>query len=254
MSFKKDEMKFNVKRDNLIIRGKVYLNSDKSKLPAIIISHEFGLNMRFLARYAKCLYKQGYAVFIYDFCGSGVGTSDGKSADMSVLTQKEDLSAVLDYVKTLDYIDNEHIILMGCSQGGLVTALVAAERAEEIEKMILFYPAFNIPDNARQCAKLCKKLGMKDLPKTFGAMHIKLSKKFIEDALSIEPWKEICAFTKPVLIVHGGVDNIVPFRYSKIASKKYTDCRLVKIKFAQHMFLTTACSRALKQAIYFLKE
>ena len=37
---------------------------------------------------------------------------------------------------------------MGCSQGGFVSALVAAKNNFPIEKLVLFYPALCIPDDA----------------------------------------------------------------------------------------------------------
>ena len=61
---------------------------------------------------------------------------------MSVLTEKADLEAVLEEVKQWDFVDTGSIYLMGNSQGGLVTALTAAEHKEEIRAVILIYPAF----------------------------------------------------------------------------------------------------------------
>lgn len=245
---------FCITREKLTIRGKIFVEEVQTPSPAVIISHEFGLNMKSVLRYARPLHQQGYVVVVYDFCGSGFGASDGESTNMSVLTEKEDLSAVLDYVKKLDYVDEKRVILMGCSQGGLVSALVAAEREEEVEKLILLYPAFCIPDQARQFAKFWFKLGMKNLPKMFTIWHIKLGKRYFEDAMSLEPWKEICNYAKPVLIVHGDMDWMAPVRYSKIAQEKYTNCQLVRIRWAQHMFFTTAFKRAIKEVVRYVER
>ena len=68
---------------------------------------------------------------------SGSGKSTGSSLGMSVLTEKADLLNVLDYVKGLDYVDPTRITLAGCSQGGLVSALAAAEREAEVERLVL---------------------------------------------------------------------------------------------------------------------
>ena len=38
------------------------------------------------------------------------------------------------------------IYLLGSSQGGLVSALLADECPEDFAGMVLFYPAFNIPE------------------------------------------------------------------------------------------------------------
>ena len=228
--------KFVVVNNGLKIKGKVFLPDDSKKLPAIIISHEFGMNMLSTGRYARRLYKLGYAVFIFDFCGSGAGISDGKSINNSLVTEKEDLSCVMDYVKSLDYVDSDHITLIGCSQGGIVSALLAAERESEIERLILNYPALSIPDDARRGSMLGAKFTSDNLPEKFMALYVKLGRAYIESALALEPWSQICTYSKPVLILHGDKDGIVPFSYSETANEKYPDSKLIKIKGGRHMF------------------
>ncbi len=49
--------------------------------------------------------------------GSLNGNSDGDFMDMTVMTEKEDLSAVMDFVKTKDYVDQDHLFLLGQSLG-----------------------------------------------------------------------------------------------------------------------------------------
>lgn len=72
--------------------------------------------------------------------------------EMSVATEVQDLHCVIDEVKKLDVVDEEHISLMGQSQGGVVCAVTAAERAAkalendedcDIEAMVLIYPALS---------------------------------------------------------------------------------------------------------------
>lgn len=244
--------KFVVLNNGLRIKGKVYLPDDSKKLPAIIISHEFGMNMLSTTRYAVKLYKLGYAVFIFDFCGSGAGISDGKSINNTLFTEKEDLNCVLDYVKSLDYVDSEHITLMGCSQGGLVSALLAAERESEIEKLVLCYPALSIPDDARRGSMLGAKFTSDNLPEKFQALYVKLGRGYIESALALEPWREICTYSKPVLILHGDKDGIVPFSYAETANGKYPNSRLVRIKNAHHIFPVIGFGNAISAIREFL--
>ena len=45
-----------------------------------------------------------------------------QTTEMSVLTETKDLKAVIEYVRNLSYTDSEKILLMGCSQGGFVSA------------------------------------------------------------------------------------------------------------------------------------
>ena len=119
------------------------------KLPAVIFSHGFGGNYRVGAQYAEILAENGYAVYCFDFCGGSPGSrSDGSTLEMSVFTEKDDLDAVIETIRGLDYIDGDNIFLMGSSQGGAVSAIAAAERKEDIRGMILLYPAFVLADRA----------------------------------------------------------------------------------------------------------
>ena len=133
---------FSCERDGLTIRGTEY-KPQGEKLPIAIVSHGFMAFQDTVRQYAKALAEMGYAAYCFDFCGGSVvkGKSDGKTTDMSVLTEVKDLESVIDYAKGQAYTDENHILLMGCSQGGFVSAITAAKRKQEIEKLILFYPA-----------------------------------------------------------------------------------------------------------------
>ncbi len=100
--------------------------------------------------YAELLADMGFLAVTFDFCGGGIiSRSDGRSQDMTVLTEKADLLAVIEGVKT--QFSPKGITLLGCSQGGFVSGLLAAELGKEkIERLILFYPAVCIPDDARK--------------------------------------------------------------------------------------------------------
>ena len=47
------------------------------------------------------------------------------------------------------YVNPDETVLMGCSQGGFVSAIAASRLHDKISKLVLFYPAFCIPDDAR---------------------------------------------------------------------------------------------------------
>ena len=55
------------------------------------------------------LAEMGYVAFTFDFCGGSAmcGKSDGKTTEMSVLTETKDLKAVIEYVRNLSYTDSE---------------------------------------------------------------------------------------------------------------------------------------------------
>ena len=65
-------------------------------------------------------------------------SNQGAITDMSPLTEVSDLEAVLASAQTWDFVNTDYIYLMGCSQGGLVSALTAPDHADEIRAAILF--------------------------------------------------------------------------------------------------------------------
>ena len=59
---------------------------------AVIICHGFKANQSYVKKYAKAAVSCGYAAYTFDFCGGCIGgLSDGRSTEMSVLTEKMDL-------------------------------------------------------------------------------------------------------------------------------------------------------------------
>ena len=46
------------------------------------------------------------------------------------------------------------LVLLGSSQGGLVSAILAEQLQDAVASMVLFYPAFNIPELVKMFAGL----------------------------------------------------------------------------------------------------
>ena len=137
---------FTCKRDELLIKGIQFMPGDYEDgktYPAIIISHGFTGNYTDAIEFCEEFSKMGYAAFCFSFCG-GTATdtdesvkSEGKTTEMSVRTEVEDLVAVKNYVQSLSFVDVKKISLMGFSQGGFVSGLTAAKCGDEIEKLIM---------------------------------------------------------------------------------------------------------------------
>ena len=180
-------------------------------------------NQMTVKHYAQHLAKMGYAAFCFDFCGGCVmmGKSDGKTTDMSVLTEVSDLCAVIDYAKKLEYTDTANILLMGCSQGGLVSALTAARLKNEVKKLVLFYPALCIPDDARSGKMMWAEFDPNNIPETIKCGPMKLGRCYAEDVVKMDPFEEIKGYEGDVLIVHGTADKIVNMRYVQQAMETY---------------------------------
>ena len=209
---------FTCNRGSLRLRGAMFRPAEGETFPVAVVSHEFMANRLFTMRYARLLASMGYAAFCYDFSGGCiVGASQGRTTDMTVFTEMEDLKAVIAYAKAQPFADPDRLLLMGCSQGGLVTALTAAEPDTQAEAIILFYPALSIPDDARKGSMMRARFDPADIPETLRCGPMKLGRDYAASVLELDPFSVIPAYRGDVLIVHGNADTLVDVSYSRRA-------------------------------------
>ena len=231
------ESVFECRRGELTIRGTEYRPKGE-KLPVAIVSHGFMAWQDTVRQYARELARMGYCAYCFDFCGGSVmkkGKSDGATTDMSVLTEVQDLEAVIGYVQSLPY-NGKTLLLMGCSQGGFVSALVAARYPELVDKLVLFYPALCIPDDARAGKMMFAKFDPKNIPEQINCGPMKLGRCYVADVIEMDPYGQIKSYRGPVLIVHGTKDNIVKLDYSRQAQRSYPNAQLHIIEGGAHGF------------------
>lgn len=214
---------FATSRDGLRIVGERYYPEGGEGLPIAIVSHGFMANMTTTRDYARQLAKWGFAAYCFDFNGGCViGKSEGKSTDMSVITEVADLEAVLAYARAEAFTDGDKVLLMGCSQGGFVSALAAAKPENKVRRLVLFYPALCIPDDARAGCMQGACFDPDNVPEIFQCGPMTLGKRYPLDVMGLDPFTEIAAYKGRVLIVHGDMDEIVNVSYAYRAEQAYS--------------------------------
>lgn len=230
-----EKMKIEYQRGNLTIRGHAY-GAVKRGQHAVILSHGFMANEKMCRRYAEVLADLGFIAVTFDFCGGGLrSASDGKSEDMTVFTEMEDLRAVFEGVR--EQFLPSGISLLGCSQGGFVSGMLAKELGkEEVERLILFYPAVCIPDDARKGKMMFYSFDPDNIPDVLGKRPMKLGGDYARSVIDLDPFEAMKGYEGPVLLLHGTKDRIVNISYAEKLKEIYKDCCCEEIEGAGHMF------------------
>lgn len=221
-----EELSFINNRGQKIV-GKAYVPDGNGTFPTVIFAHGFGSNYRELMHHGDGFADAGIVCVFFDFCGGGPETlSDGDMSEMTIPTEIEDLKCVTEAVSDLAYVDADNLFLQGESMGGFVSAYVAAQIPDRIRALVLWYPAFVIPDDSRKRIAEGKD--------TVLGFH--LSPEYNRTAAEISIYDVISHYKKPVVIIHGDQDTLVPIEYSRRALTAFHDVRLEVIEGAGHGF------------------
>ncbi len=212
------------------IYGEIYRPRKEGRLPLVIASHGYGgcsLHMR--AELEK-IAKRGVAVYAYDFCGGGnFSKSSGETTEMSIKTEIEDLSLVIEEALSLDFIDTDRVYLYGASQGGFVSGLTAPAYKDKLRGLFLIFPAFCIPDHWAEA----KAKNDRDVIEFWG---VKLGRKFVEELPDYDVFARAAEYEGRVFIFNGDVDGIVTLDYAERLRDSYKNAVLTVFPGQGHGF------------------
>lgn len=206
--------------DGLQLCGVWHLPKQKTK-KAIILAHgitvdkdESGL----FVKLADKLCDDGFAVFRFDFRGHG--ESEGRSLDMTIQGEIEDLRAAVNYVISQSY---EEIGLLGASFGGGVSTLFTGKNPEKLKCLCLWNPTLNYehtylnptnPSIIKVKAHIPKDFEEKGWSELYSRKY-KIGKELFEGMKNLFPFEELKKIKIPTIIFHGDLDTKVPFEDSK---------------------------------------
>ena len=163
----------------------------KNQTSKITLLHFHGNAGALVSQYQAItpLVKNGFQIFMFDY--SGFGFSEGKATRENVLT--DGLSA-LGYLKNRQDVKNTKIILYGQSLGGHLAAVVAQQRKNDIDGLVIEGGFSSHKDAAKSIGGI------------FGKM---LVKEIYSGKTSIKD------FHKPVLIIHSNEDKVISISLGK---------------------------------------
>lgn len=163
----------------------------KNSIVNTTILHLHGNGGMLLSQYEAIapLTKYGYQVFMFDY--SGFGYSTGKPSRDNAL---EDANAALEYILNREDVKNTKILVYGQSLGGHLAAVLAEQRQNEINALIIEGAFSSHKDVAQSIAG-------------------KFGRAFVKEGYSAKV--AIKNYHKPVLIIHSINDKTIPFVMGK---------------------------------------
>lgn len=239
-----------IENSNGTIYGNLYRPLiERSNYPLVILSHGLGGNYYDGDGYCEILASHGIAAFTFDFRGGGGRKSTGRTEEMSVMTEVADLKDVINYLENVKGLNHNPLILLGASQGGLVSAIVASEMQDKIDELILTYPAFSIGDVIHGLFN-----SLDEIPEVYSFDWLTLGYPYAYDLWDYDVFEEIGNYTGPVLLLHGNRDPLVDYSYSEKADSIYKNSKLIIIDGAEHGFYGENFDLAVKYIFDFLQE
>lgn len=224
------------------IYGTLYLPKGKDPFPLVIYSHGYGYVIEEIS--SRRMAKNGIAFYSFDFPGgSPRSRSDGSSTNMSVMSEADDLEAVLDHFRHDQRIDQGNIWLCGSSQGGFVSTVTGIRRQQDIRGLFLLCPAY-IAQDFRKIY-----FGDGDIPATFPFSNMILGRRYITDLAGYDVYAEMKTFRNPVHIYHGTADRLVPISYSERAAQAFPNVVLTRCAGAGHMVSSSGYGRQIENDI-----
>lgn len=224
----------------------VFQNSKGSKLVGIIdeagnkndiviMAHGFSSNKntKNFVRLAGMLEKEGIPSFRFDFYGHG--ESGGLFENITISEAVDDILQAISYIKGLGY---KKIGLLGSSFGG-ISSIIAASKTKDLSFLALKSPvsdywALEKSRYSEEELESWKKIGYRDY--IDDGKHMKLNYSFITDFENHNAYAVAKKITIPTLIVHGNLDNDVPYSQSIKLAKCLPNSELVIIEGADHRY------------------
>ncbi len=234
---------FTLKNDGRIF---TVVNSTGKNSPVVVMFHGFTGNhieAHFIfSRLSKVLEKAGISSIRFDFRGSG--DSDGTFEEMTLSSEISDAYVVAQYARQ----NFDKVGILGFSMGGTI-ALLTLKKINP-DALCLWAPAAKNRE--------IFSVGIPSIPidlKFFDVGGIRVSKKFSQEVLSFDAFKEAKNYEKPALVVHGTSDQTVPFVHSKALVREFKKGNLIPIDGSDHVFSSFEWSeKAISESVKFFSS
>lgn len=202
----------------------------RQQFPVCIIFHGFtGCNTGTKFSYtqiSRLLEAQGIGTIRMDFLGSG--ESDLNFKDMTFDDELSCARIILEEVLKMETTTD--VYLLGHSMGGAIASELAKLYPDQIKKMCLWAPAFNLPEAVDYLK------GKAPLSDYYDHGGFEISHTFVEDITSRDFYKNLDTYQNELMIIHGTKDTTVPFDISQKYLQGFQNALFYPIKNATHNY------------------
>ena len=222
------------------------------KYPVAVVMHGFMASKEYhlVTNIADKLQEAGFVVVRFDFNGHGEGYGDFQ--DMTVPSELDDALAVVDYVQDQPY--TKSINLVGHSQGGVVTSLVAGELGDAVNSIVLFAPAAVLEDQLNEGMVMGVPFDRENLPEYVEVFGHRVGKNYIIEGRNLHIYDRASAYKGPACIIHGKADFVVPFSYGERYHEIYAGSELHLLEGEDHEFKADTDSATDLGVAFLVKE
>ncbi len=232
------------------ITADVHFDEKFLPAPVVIYSHGF-LGFKdwgFIPYVAEKFAENGFVFIRFNFSHNGIGenlhkiTEFEKLARNTISKQVEDLSAVVDYVFSDEFIglSDGNLILLGHSGGGAISIIKASEDSR-VKALGLWASISTFRRYSERQIEEFRKNGYIFVRVPDSVIQVKIDRivydDFVQNRERYDILRAISKLEIPILIVHGTADVIVPMiEANQLRDANPGYAKLVLISEANHLF------------------
>lgn len=233
-------------RNNKMLTGWYVASSGGSMSPAVVVMHGWGANASLMQGCLAPLHAAGLGVLLLD--ARCHGRSDGEPFT-SLPRFAEDIEAGLAWLATQPLVDQQRLAVIGHSVGAGAALLTATRRAEV--RAVVSISAFAHPHEV-----MLRYLASYRIPYPLLGWYVLRHVQRVIGAKfdAIAPLRSMTHIHRPVLLVHGREDEMVPLDDARrlLAAGRKGSVRLLEVA-GQHD-LSTALDEHLPEITDFLRQ
>ncbi|NMM94747.1 alpha/beta hydrolase family protein [Bifidobacterium oedipodis] len=211
--------------DGLTLRGTAHIPDGDGPFPTVLMFHGFFAVrdecFNAFVQLSSLLNMAGICAIRFDF--SCHGESDGEPINFTFSHELREGTELINRIRSLDYVDESRISLLGMSLGGVAAGMVAGLATDQVNAVCMWSPAAVFGDDVPRgilagtdVNQQLNELGHCDY------LSFPVGRRFFDDFKTIDIYGVSTRFTGPVAVILGDSDETVPEHYAHDYAAAYS--------------------------------